>query len=241
MGYKCSIIWLLTTEEFTELIKSSSTYKDVLVKLGLAIKSGGNYKTLKQRINKDNIDVHHIEQNKQKFKGILKKLPIDEILVKNSNYSTGKLKQRILNCGLIKNQCSKCGLKDSWQGEHITLQLDHINGDHNDNRLENLRIMCPNCHSQTKTFGGRNNKKYIGFSFCKCGSKKNRFSSTCRRCRKVKTKILWPSKEELKILLWRKPIIQIAKELGVSNTAVCNHSKKLGLSKPPIGYWSRSA
>ena len=73
MGYKCSIIWLLTTEEFTELIKSSSTYKDVLVKLGLAIKSGGNYKTLKQRINKDNIDVYHIEQNKQKFRGKPKK------------------------------------------------------------------------------------------------------------------------------------------------------------------------
>ena len=225
MGDKRSIIWLLTTEEFAEVIKSSSTYKKVLEKLGLAIKSGGNYKTLKQRIHKENIDASHIEQNKHSFKGIYKKLPLDEILVKDSDYSTKSLKRRIISCGLIKNQCSKCGIKDSWQGEPITLQLDHINGDHNDNRLENLRILCPNCHSQTNTYGARNvkNPNWI----CKCGRRKHKTSDVCYRCFEQPKKIIWPSDDDLIRKTTQQSMLSVGRELGVSDNAIRKRLAKI--------------
>ena len=79
----------------------------------------------------------------------------EEIFTKDSRYSNELVKQRIVKDNLLEYRCSKCGI-DSWQGETIVLDLDHINGDNCDNRLENLRYLCPNCHSQTDTYKGRN-------------------------------------------------------------------------------------
>lgn len=81
--------------------------------------------------------------------------PNSEIFVENSKYSNELVKQRINKDNLIEYKCSKCSI-DSWQGETIVLDLDHINGNNRDHRLENLRYLCPNCHSQTDTFKGRN-------------------------------------------------------------------------------------
>lgn len=78
---------------------------------------------------------------------------IEDICVENARpYSSTKLKHRLLKAGVLKNECAVCGLT-SWLGSPITLHLDHINGSHSDNRIENLRIVCPNCHQQTKTWG----------------------------------------------------------------------------------------
>jgi 5-methylcytosine-specific restriction endonuclease McrA len=79
----------------------------------------------------------------------------NEIFVENSVYSNEMVKQRIVNNQLLDYQCSKCGI-DVWCNETIVLELDHINGNNRDNRLENLRYLCPNCHSQTDTYRGRN-------------------------------------------------------------------------------------
>lgn len=79
----------------------------------------------------------------------------DEIFVENSTYSNELVKQRIVNQNLLEYKCSKCGI-DHWQGETIVLDLDHINGNNRDNRISNLRYLCPNCHSQTDTYKGRN-------------------------------------------------------------------------------------
>ncbi len=68
------------------------------------------------------------------------------------------VKLRLIKAGLLENSCQSCGLTD-WQGRALSMQLDHINGVSNDNRLENLRMLCPNCHSQTETFSGRNLKR----------------------------------------------------------------------------------
>lgn len=67
------------------------------------------------------------------------------------------VRRRLLEEGLLRYECYECGIKE-WFGERLPLHLDHINGIKNDHRLENLRMLCPNCHSQTKTFGGRNVK-----------------------------------------------------------------------------------
>jgi 5-methylcytosine-specific restriction endonuclease McrA len=68
------------------------------------------------------------------------------------------LKSRLLKEKLIEYKCVKCGNTGEWQGEPLSLQLDHINGNNKDHRLENLRLLCPNCHSQTKTYSGKNSK-----------------------------------------------------------------------------------
>lgn len=80
----------------------------------------------------------------------------DDIFSINSDSPSKYLKKIIINNNLKSHTCEKCGIKDSWQNEPITLELDHINGIRSDNRLINLRFLCPNCHSQTTTFKGRN-------------------------------------------------------------------------------------
>jgi len=81
--------------------------------------------------------------------------PDEDVFKENSFYSNEMVKQRIVKQGLLEYKCIKCGI-DSWQGESIVLDLDHINGVNTDNRLSNLRFLCPNCHSQTDTYKGRN-------------------------------------------------------------------------------------
>jgi hypothetical protein len=82
--------------------------------------------------------------------------PIERVLreAKNRNH----VKVRLLQAGLLQNQCEECGLSQ-WRGKPISIQIDHVNGQKNDNRLENLRMLCPNCHSQTETFASRNKNK----------------------------------------------------------------------------------
>jgi len=81
-------------------------------------------------------------------------MPIVE-LVGNANRSRSNLKMRLQKAGMLENRCQICGITD-WRDKPLSIHLDHINGVKNDNRLQNLRMLCPNCHSQTPTFSGRN-------------------------------------------------------------------------------------
>ncbi len=83
-------------------------------------------------------------------------MPIEELLVGRRCRTHVKL--RLIRAGLLENRCDECGLTD-WRGRPLSIHIDHINGVRGDNRLENLRMLCPNCHSQTDTFGGRNMKR----------------------------------------------------------------------------------
>jgi 5-methylcytosine-specific restriction endonuclease McrA len=145
------------------IIKNSKSISEVLRKLEMRI-AGGNSLTIKKYIEKYNINLEHFDIDELRVKNLRKyldgvKIPIEEILIEGSTYNNGThLKRRILDDKLIEYKCVDCSNIGEWNGKSITLQLDHINGINDDNRLENLRFMCPNCHSQTETYAGKNKK-----------------------------------------------------------------------------------
>ncbi len=87
-------------------------------------------------------------------------MPIPELLERGK--SRPNIKQRLIRAGILENRCGECGLSE-WRGKRLSIQIDHINGINDDNRLTNLRMLCPNCHSQTETFGSRNRNRSLTF------------------------------------------------------------------------------
>jgi hypothetical protein len=84
-----------------------------------------------------------------------RELPLEELLERGQKRDRGNLKRRLVAAGLKENRCEECGIAE-WEGRPLTMALHHVNGDGLDNRLENLLVLCPNCHAQTETFAGRN-------------------------------------------------------------------------------------
>lgn len=159
---KRSIIWQIDIDVLNNTVKESKSFREILSKLNINY-SGGNCNTIIRRLNKENISFDHIPRGrdsnkKRKFKR--KSISLDKILVQNSSYRRGSLKARLIHEGLLKNKCYICNLLPVWNNKELILIIDHINGIKNDNRLENLRLLCPNCNSQTDTFSGRNVKKF---------------------------------------------------------------------------------
>jgi len=141
-------------EELISLLNESNSYADFLDKIGYA-KSGNAYKFTQKYLNELNINYEGIVSKRWSSKEI----SIEEAFVYGSKCGTKELKNKIKKWDLKPYFCEKCNNNGHWMGEVISLHLDHINGDNRDNRLNNLRFLCPNCHSQTKTYGGKNNKK----------------------------------------------------------------------------------
>lgn len=142
---------LLSDGEFTELIKNSASTADVLRMLEYS--TNGNswaYRIISERMDK--LKITFGKKLKQNSKGIVEKLPLNKILTEDSNYSRTKLKDRLIQEGLKEYKCEICGISE-WLGNPISLQLHHLNGVSNDNRLSNLQLLCPNCHTQTDNFG----------------------------------------------------------------------------------------
>lgn len=158
-----SVVYKITDEDFSEAVKTSTSIRQVLLKLNLN-ETGSAYRVFKRRVQALGLDTSHLTGQsylRGKSHNWATKKPFDEILVTNSSYrGIGRLKIRLLREGLLQNRCygEGCSLTTAWLGKPIMLQLDHINGEHDDHRIENLRLLCPNCHSQTSTFAGRNQK-----------------------------------------------------------------------------------
>ena len=146
-----------TEQELRESVKTSTSIRQVLSKLNI-VAAGGNYQTTNKRIKKLNIDTSHFTgQAWNKGQTIGPKRSIEYYLTENSHHQSHKLKGRLITEGLKEHKCECCGITE-WNGKPAPIELDHINGNHHDNRLENLRILCPNCHAQTDTYRGKNKK-----------------------------------------------------------------------------------
>jgi Zn finger protein HypA/HybF involved in hydrogenase expression len=150
-----------TKEDFVSAVNSATSIAQVLIRLGLH-PTGANYKTIHRYVKEYELTTDHwLGQGHLKGKNHSWNpcRSLNEICSENSTYtSTSKLKKRLLEAGLLQNKCSLCEQLPIWHGQSLVLVLDHVNGVSTDNRLENLRILCPHCHSQTSTFAGRNKK-----------------------------------------------------------------------------------
>jgi predicted RNA-binding Zn-ribbon protein involved in translation (DUF1610 family) len=150
-----------TDEQFIEAVKTSTSIAQVLRKLSLSA-FGSHYRATKILIEKLKLDTNHFTGQgylKGRTHNWGKKLPLEDILVKQSMHSNiSNIKRRLIKEGIKEYKCVECGISNEWNGKQLKLQLDHINGDNRDHRKENLRFLCPNCHSQTLNFCGKNRK-----------------------------------------------------------------------------------
>ncbi|MFA5876887.1 MAG: HNH endonuclease signature motif containing protein [Candidatus Paceibacterota bacterium] len=146
-----------TLKQLQYAVRTSVSMRQVLLKLKLR-EAGGNYDQLKKYVREEKIDTIHFVSTpwNKGMRGIGKPLiPLENILVKNSTYQSFKLKKRLFQANLKSPTCEECGWAKIAEGGYLPLELDHINGDRHDNRIENLRVLCPNCHSMKPTHRGR--------------------------------------------------------------------------------------
>ena len=176
-----------TDEQFIEAVRESYSVAQVLRAIGLKV-TGANYKTVHLTVERLGLITSHWTGQAHR-KGKTGRPPpqkqlLKDILVKNSTYrGTSNLKRRLLKKGYLKNECVLCGNPATWKQSPLVLVLDHINGNNRDHRLENLRLLCPNCNSQQKTFAGRNKPKTKTTYFCKdCGGVISRGAKRCVGC-----------------------------------------------------------
>jgi 5-methylcytosine-specific restriction endonuclease McrA len=144
-------------EQVKQFLSESFTLWEYCQKLGYTDKSNQTYRIVKKDLERRGISLQDYPVIARRL-GTTKEKTNEEIFQEGVYYDTRATKKRLLKLG-IPEVCSECGTTSMWNGKPLSLQVDHINGVNNDNRLENLRLLCPNCHSQTDTWGFKRRQK----------------------------------------------------------------------------------
>lgn len=230
---KQALIDTYRIEELNQIAKLSFNWKDFSQKLGYISCSGNQFQMLKDKIQQYNIDVSHfsmyqtarVERNR------------DNVFIENSTADQKTLK-RYYHKENIPYICTICGQEPFWNGRELTLVLDHINGHNHDNRLENLRWVCPNCNMQLPTTNRAKSalegsaKKYY---CCDCGKEISKDATRCMSCaskiRIIPEEQMPVTREELKNLIRTTPFTKIGQQFSVSDNAIRKWCDKLDLPR----------
>jgi hypothetical protein len=230
-----------TDLEVTAAVAGSRSLAEALRKLGLR-PAGGNHATLKRLIARLELSTDHFDRDwAQRARRGVKARPLSEILVRGSSYHRGHLKRRLLESGLKQPVCEMCGQGDLWRGRPMALILDHINGVHDDNRLENLRIVCPNCAATLETHCGRKNSIVRMQRDCAhCGGRfyprYDRQRYCCRACgsRHDRRRTVYPERRKVE----RPPYVQLVREVRAMGYLATG--RRYGVSDNAIRKWLRT-
>lgn len=245
-GLKFKKFCPLNVDNLTDLVASSKSFREVLKRLTPEdyTDSGSLHRKLQTLIARQGIDISHFTGHPWN-KG--RKMPMTQerserlrssYLTSNSSIGSSKIRKFVVEAGLLPNCCADCGISGDWNGRPITLHLDHIDGNHTNNQLENLRILCPNCHSQTITYCNKIREQAHPLpKFQEVACLRLRIHApTIKHTRKAKklrpTKIQWPSNEELAELVTVYPLYVLGPKLGVSDNAVKKRCLTRGIAVP---------
>lgn len=227
-----SLMDCYTKEEFNQILQISKSYSDFCKKLGYQAISGDLVKKIKEKIQQLNLSDAHFTQKTSQVKRTF-----EDVFIENSTVNQSTLRKWYLKGKYSDYKCSICGQEPIWQNQPLTLILDHINGKNHDNRLENLRWVCPNCNQQLPTTNGKNiirknNKKLY---YCQdCGIQVS--GPNVKHCVKCAVKYnpsniskVKPSREILKELIYTQTFRSIGKQYGVSDNAIKKWCKSYNL------------
>jgi 5-methylcytosine-specific restriction endonuclease McrA len=203
-----------------DAVKKSICRSDVLRHLNLVTNGSGNHRIVQKWIDKLQIDTSHFDISKARGKnsGKNKQIPIDLILAEGTTLNSSTKKKLKT---LLKYECHFCKNPGKHRELPLALQIDHINGIHTDNRLENLRWLCPNCHTQTPTYGSKKLKKELSIQEPHKASKSKDRPST--------RKVVRPSKDELATLINSHSWVYLGRKFGVSDNAVRKWARRYKL------------
>lgn len=227
--------------DFINLVKNSPTMSAVLRQFGMENK-GNNYQTCRKRIQELKLDTSHF-LNRIESSRLTRNITLEELnkkLIVNSIVNRFQLKKYLIIFNLLKYECYNCKNNGAWNNKKLSLQLEHKNGISNDNRLENLTFLCPNCHSQTDTYAGKKHKKISHCEICDMPKKYSKINKSCVKCKgKSRRKYIRPSKEDLEKMIAEMPILQISKRFDTTDNTIRKWATSYGINTSITSKFSR--